>query len=64
MNLIKFDEVEFSERRSEEVISFYWRSGYFGLFRTCVCVYVCVTPNVWRHSIQLLLRPRSSIMAH
>ena len=26
--MINFDEVDFSERRSEEVISFFWRSVY------------------------------------
>ena len=26
--MINFDAVEFSERRSEEVISFFWRSVY------------------------------------
>ena len=28
INIIKFDAVDFSERRSEEVISFFWRSVY------------------------------------
>ena len=28
-NIIKFDSVDFSERRPEEVISFFWRSVYF-----------------------------------
>ena len=35
--MIKFDEVDFSERRSEEVISFFWRSVYMD-----VDVYHCV----------------------
>ena len=26
--MIKFDAVDFSERRSEEVINFFWRSVY------------------------------------
>ena len=26
--MINFDKVDFSERRSEEVISFFWRSVY------------------------------------
>ena len=26
LNMINFDAVDFSERRSEEVISFFWRS--------------------------------------
>ena len=29
--MINFDAVDFSERRSEEVISFFWRSVYAGL---------------------------------
>ena len=28
-NIINFDAVDFSERRPEEVISFFWRSVYF-----------------------------------
>ena len=28
-NIINFDSVNFSERRPEEVISFFWRSVYF-----------------------------------
>ena len=28
LNIINFDEVDFSECRSEEVISFFWRSVY------------------------------------
>ena len=28
--MINFDSVDFSERRSEEVISFFWRSVYKG----------------------------------
>ena len=28
LNIITFDAVDFSERRSEEVISFVWRSVY------------------------------------
>ena len=28
LNMINFDAVDFSERRSEEVISFFWRSVY------------------------------------
>ena len=28
--MIHFDAEDFSERRSEEVISFFWRSVYFG----------------------------------
>ena len=28
--MINFDAVDFSERRSEEVISFFWRSVYVG----------------------------------
>ena len=27
--MINFDAVDFSERRPEEVISFFWRSVYF-----------------------------------
>ena len=30
-NIINFDSVDFSERRPEEVISFYWRSVYMGV---------------------------------
>ena len=30
--MINFDAVDFSERRSEEVISFFWRSVYY---RSC-----------------------------
>ena len=29
--MTNFDAVDFSERRSEEVISFFWRSVYLGL---------------------------------
>ena len=29
--MINFDSVDFSERRPEEVISFFWRSVYFVL---------------------------------
>ena len=28
LNMINFDAADFSERRSEEVISFFWRSVY------------------------------------
>ena len=28
LNIIKFDSVDFSQRRPEEVISFFWRSVY------------------------------------
>ena len=28
--MVNFDAVDFSERRSEEVISFFWRSVYMG----------------------------------
>ena len=31
-NIINFGSVDFSERRLEEVISFFWRSVYFDLF--------------------------------
>ena len=30
-NIINFDSVDFSERRPEEVISFFWRSVYMHL---------------------------------
>ena len=33
LNMINFDAVDFSERRSEEVISFFWRSVYMYLCR-------------------------------
>ena len=29
--MINFDAVDFSERRSEEVISFFWRSVYINI---------------------------------
>ena len=32
--MINFDAVDFSERRSEEVISFFWRSVYFIWYNT------------------------------
>ena len=31
-NIINFDGVDFSGRRPEEVISFFWRSVYFIMF--------------------------------
>ena len=40
--MINFDAVDFSERRSEEVISFFWRSVYvskvwysYGIMKKC-----------------------------
>ena len=30
--MINFDAVDFSERRSEEVISFFWRSVYINIY--------------------------------
>ena len=33
--MINFDAVDFSERRSEEVISFFWRSVYFESIIKC-----------------------------
>ena len=32
--MINFDAVDFSEHRSEEVISFFWRSVYIPLHQT------------------------------
>ena len=41
--MINFDEVDFSERRSEEVISFFWHSVYIA------CVYLYVSVGVSLH---------------
>ena len=35
LNMLNFDAMDFSERRSEEVISFFWRSVYFPLLFVC-----------------------------
>ena len=34
--MINFDVADFSERRSEEVISFFWRSVYFKIMWSCI----------------------------
>ena len=36
--MINFDGVDFSERRPEEVISFFWRSVYNGIGYTCFLI--------------------------
>ena len=36
--MINFDAVDFSERRPEEVISFFWRSVYFLLYTVYTCI--------------------------
>ena len=33
--MINFDAVDFSERRPEEVISFFWRSVYMLIYNIC-----------------------------
>ena len=37
LNMINFDPVDFSERRFEEVISFFWRSVYY---KSLYCEYI------------------------
>ena len=44
-NMINSDAVDFSERRPEEVISFFWRSVYFSLYALIVrstVAYLCL----------------------
>ena len=41
LNMINFDEVDFSERRSEVVISFFWRSVYIGMKQSARVEYMC-----------------------
>ena len=45
--MINFDGVNFSERRPEEVISFFWRSEYIHK-RGWICFYVSsISKNSW-----------------
>ena len=53
LNMINFDVVDFSERRSEEVISFFWRSVYLVL--QCTAMNVIILSNILSEYSQLCL---------
>ena len=60
--MINFDAVEFSEGRSEEVISFFWRSVYVGLDAGIPSLenlrwYTAFIPAEMPHLYQLQLKP-------
>ena len=53
--MINFDEVDFSERRSEEVISFFWRSVYIGCIKGVLNKWiVSINNSYWRVYIIIL----------
>ena len=45
--MINFDAVDFSERRPEEVISFFWRSVYYQMMYTYnTCLYAKIDDHI------------------
>ena len=59
--MIHFDAVDFSGRRSEEVINFFWRSVYigFGYFGCCIILvfmsFISLLVIVFIHNAMLIL---------
>ena len=55
LNIINLDSVDFSERRPEEVISFFWRSVYVSAC-LCVRVYNIMQPRMGQRTIEYWLQ--------
>ena len=54
--MINFDAVDFSERRSEEVISFFWRSVYFVIYtKTTTSYFITHKQEIIKNILQSLL---------
>ena len=56
--MINFDAVDFSERRPEEVISFFWRSVYISTYKhvhktrmhTCIGIHTTDIIQTFKHT--------------